>query len=402
MQKIALFNHPKTRYGVLAQMTKDLEKALVRRGVDAKTYDWQSVDDVLDVVKRVRPDCTWSINVFVDETMFYLPYGIPHVYLSVDALTYCHPSLGQMPHLVPLFVDKSSSNVFNLRSVAPSYWFPHAIAKETVDSFRDRKGSFQERPYDVVLLGSYLDHEQELRLWSSIFSPRDVDLLVSFAERILGDSTTSFLPGALILIEESPSIFHTISSLGLSSSHLANSVERYIRGLERERVVEALSGRTIHIFTEEQDIAQWSKKPYARSCVFHESVPFSEINHICAQAKFVINSSPSIRTGYHERLFSGLAAGATVIASRINLLPKWLEESDAVIFYTTDTLSELPRALVKAESTSRDQEKILTWLEHEHTWDARLQNLLPTIERAVLDRHESWGSNPFWSVLSGI
>ena len=134
MTKVVLFQHPKSRYGVLSSMTESLQRAFgFWQGIEAVLFEWWKAnpEDLERVIRDEKPDFTFSINIFIDETYFYIPMGIPHVYLSVDGFTYCNPALGAMPHMVTLFVDGASKDLFAARSPNPVYWFPHAIALET-------------------------------------------------------------------------------------------------------------------------------------------------------------------------------------------------------------------------------------------------------------------------------
>jgi spore maturation protein CgeB len=395
MMKVLLFQHPKSRYGVLASMTQSLQKAFVRQGVEAVIYEWWKgdPDDLERVVKQENPDCTFSINIFVDETYFYMPFGIPHVYLSVDAFTYCHPALPVMPHLVTMFVDGCSKDLFAARSEHPVYFFPHAIAKESIQTYKAHSWKpFHERPYDVVLLGSYVDYSREKTLWEALFSQADVNALVARAERALEDTTYPFLADTLSFVENTPSIRLIIDEQKVLPGQLVNSVEQYVRGVDKERLLQSLNGRTVHIFSEE---SQW--KNMAPNAVFHEPVSFDQVCQVCSQAKVVLNSVPTIRKGYHERLFLGLASGAIVVTSQLDL-PAWLETSGALVSYRTSTLPTLQERLEQAEKFERTPNDIFMWLDNEHTWDVRVKTALPDIMNSVSAIHDAWDANPFWKL----
>lgn len=394
MTKVVLFQHPKSRYGVLANMTESLRAAFVRQGVDAVLFEWWKgdPDDLEKVIKAENPDFTFSINIFIDETYFYMPFGIPHVYLSVDAFTYCHQALPIMPHLVTLFVDGSSKDLFAARSSNPVYWFPHGIAKETLEERRLHPWiPFHERPYDVVFLGSYIDHERERDMWNNLFSAADVNQLVSCAQSALEDPSYPFLSETLSLIETTPSIRLPLEANTILASQLVNSVERYVRGLDRERLLSTFTGRTVHIFSAKEE---W--KEVRSNYVFHEPVSFDQVCDVCAHARVVLNSVPTIRRGYHERLFLGLAAGATVVTSHVNL-PSWLMTSGAIVSYRTSTLSGLQARLAEHEGR-QSREEILNWLDKEHTWDVRIKEVLPGIVDSVKGIRDTWNANPFWKL----
>ena len=397
MTKVLLFQHPKSRYGVLASMTESLQKAFLRQGLQAVVYEWWkgNPEDLERVVKEENPDFTLSINIFIDETYFYMPFGVPHVYLSVDAFTYCHPALPVMPHLVTMFVDESSKDLFAVRSTHPVYFFPHAIAKEAIEAYKLRpRRPFHERPYDVVLLGSYIDHRKEKELWENLFSQKDVNALKACAERALEDVSYPFLANTLSLIENTPSIRLIVDKHKMFPCQLVNSVEQYIRGLDRELLLQSLKGRTVHVFSEE---GEWKK--ILPDVVLHNPVSFDQVCEVCSQAKVVLNSVPTIRKGYHERLFLGLASGAIVVTSQLDL-PAWLESAGSIVSYRTSTLPTLQERLLQAEKQTRSQDDIFAWLDKEHTWDVRVKMVLPDILKSIASIRDTWNANPFWKLLN--
>lgn len=388
MRKVVLFPHPKSPFGVLYEMTEELQKAFHRQGMEAVLIDIanSTPESVLEAVRSENPDCTFSINLFVDEEWF----GIPHVYLGVDGFTHHHSGLLSSPHTIPLFVDKETADLFTKKGASPAIWVPHAISKETLAGMRDKQTPWSKRPYDVVFVGSFIDHEQELVLWNSFLNPSDVQALQNLAEKALDDPSIPFFPEALSMIEESPSIRKAMRERDISQNDLVNSVENYMRGCDRERVVKAMKGRKVHFFTTADSAIALANSPSYKGCIFHSAVPFHEVLSICSQAKVVINSSPSIRKGYHERLLLGLAAGAIVVTSASVVLPLWLEESGAVVSYTTSTLLSVAERLSLAERHPRPVEKIIKWIEQYHTWDARLAEHLPAIGKRVQIAHETW------------
>jgi hypothetical protein len=117
----------------------------------------------------------------------------------------------------------------------------------------------------------------------------------------------------------------------------------------------------------------------AQGSTFHPPVDFRDVIHICCQSKVVINSFPHIRKGYHERLFLSLASGAITLVER-GRLPAWLVAEGRVVEYDGSSLESVPQRLIEAQSRPYNREKVLSWLSAEHTWDVRLQQLLPVIE----------------------
>ena len=397
MRRVALLENTISKFGVLGCMTRALRDAFEAIGVQTTVYEVQGdpEPEFFEAVKKEAPDCTWSINIFMDESSLYYPCGIPHVELSVDSLTYYHPFALKSPHLVPLFVDKSSCDLLSLYGGNRSHWFPHAISQKTIDHVRSLPPiPLERRPFDVTLLGSFLDHWQARKIWETHFSPIDAKAFMSFAERSLVDSSFELLSEVLLYFENTPRVKDVIERAHLSPFSLANTIELYARGLDRERLLKALKGRNIQIFTGIEDAVLWSKEEAAKEALFCPPVPFDEVIDICRMSKVAINSAPHIRKGYHERLFLSLASGAVTVAGK-GRLPAWLQEEGRLVEYDGNSLDDLLVRVQEAERRPYNQEKVLSWLEAEHTWEARLRQLLPEIEKDVLEIRTRWENDPF-------
>lgn len=399
MRSIVLLLNKESKYGVLGQMVQDIQKAFKRRKMKAVIAEVNPDDPgaIKKIVEKEAADCTWSINTYIDEQVVYLPLGVPHVDLSVDSVTYSCIDSMIAPHIISLFVDKVSCELFSSCSKNPVYWFPHAISKEMIDRARSSEMiQLAKRPYDVALIGSFVDHEREKRLWSSIFEPSIVDAFVGYAERLLADPDFPFAEETYAYLKQTDQVRKVTEALAISKMDLLNSIERYGRGLERERILNALSNRSIHIFTGPEDAKEWSKVGSAKRYHFEPSVPFGEVIDVCMKSRVVINSAPHIRKGYHERLFLSLVSGAVTLIGKGHLLPDWLVQNGRVVVFDSSNLQGLDEKLQEAEKRPFDAKKILSWLESEHTWDARLHQHLSEIERSVEKIHAGWEANPFF------
>lgn len=381
MKKILLISKPCSQYEVLSCMLDELQRALQRRGIQTFLCDCSVMtpDVLIDLIETEKPDCTWSINFLLGPAILYEPYGIPQIYSSVDGLTYCNPKLGTFPNLVAMFVDKISADLFTTESERPAIWFPHAISLEYIE--RVTPIPYDQRPYDVVFLGSFIDHTLEKSSWEPYCTQSEIRDLCALAEEALENPSFALVPQALTYIQENHRLYCALSKHAMTRYDLVNSLERYGRGLDRHRLLSSLPDHTIHIFTNEE----W-KEPIT-NCVFHAPVLFEDVLAVCSHAKIVLNSCPHIREGFHERLLLSLASGAVTISSKSLFLPSWLEEEEALITYTTSTMKTLAS---KIKQPNFDIERIHTWLKSEHTWDARLNQLLPRIEREVAIRRKEW------------
>lgn len=378
LHHVALLRHTQSKFGVLSVMIDELASALRRAGIRTSMINEVDSHSITRKVEELAPDCTWAVNIALSEHLLFFPLGIPHVNLSVDPLVYCPPSVFDKPHSVSLFVDSQSHELFTPRGGKRSHWFPHAIAQETLDTSLIKEPiPLEDRPYDICLPGSYLDYHTPLEALGVDASTKSA--LLAIAQRALADLSFPFLA----------ELFSIAEQRGLDSFALGMVLGTVLRGLDRDRLLKSLSGRTINIFTTEIDAVQWCREAAAKACAFHPPVNFHSVFDLCGRSKVVLNSAPHIRLGYHERLFLSLASGAITVTER-GRLPHWLVERGRVVEYDTDSLATLPDRLRETEGLPYDRESVLRWLVMEHTWDARLRKILPAIEHDVFEIKKEW------------
>jgi hypothetical protein len=286
-----------------------------------------------------------------------------------------------LQYLVQLFVDEASLDLFPSYGAQRVHWFPHAIAQETIDVVRAQALTpLESRPYDVVLIGSY--YPGSAWLDRSFDGKKVLQSLRKVIDEALSDRTFPFIHEALNCIADIPQL-KNVDILGLLTA-----LEIVLRGVDRERLLHVLQGRSVHVFTGVEDASKWKRDVSAKGCTFHPPVDFRDVIHICCQSRVVINSFPHIRNGYHERLFLSLASGAITLVER-GRLPDWLIEEGRVVEYDSASLEGIPQKLIEAQSRPYNRERVLSWLSAEHTWDVRLQRLLPTIEADLADIHSA-------------
>ena len=377
MKHVALIKNEASKYDVLGAMTKSLAAAFTRRGIRAPIYEvvGDEFGQLADIIRKDLPDCTWGINTALDEDFLFRSSGVPHVDLSVDSCLHNLPWGLHLPHLVQLFVDDASVDLFSSYGAQRIHWFPHAIAKETIDIVRSSPPmAIEDRPYDITLLGSHYPGIEWLN--RPIEGKKVLQRLGGVIDKALADLSFPFISEALNCMADIPQL-ENVDALGLLTA-----LEMVLRGVDRDRLLRVLQKRSIHIFTGVDDAAEWMRAGSAQGCTFHPPVDFRDVIHICCQSKVVINSFPHIRKGYHERLFLSLASGAITLVER-GRLPAWLVEEGRVVEYDNSTLEHVPQRLIEAQSRPYNRDRVLSWLSSEHTWDVRLQQLLPAIDEDI-------------------
>lgn len=268
-------------------------------------------------------------------------------------------------------MDRSAANF--LRNLhPPTYFMPHAVERDfTYDPGRDR-------PYDLVLLGTCIDFEAIAESWNIRYPKPLADAIFDAAEITLSDKETSFSQAFIQTIDGVLKAGNVPNIRSFDMIAILNELEYYVRGYDRARFIRSIKDARIDIFGNTKNEWQRCLKNQA-NCVFHGQISFLDALEIMKQAKIVLNSCIAIKAGGHERIFTGMAAGALVIAHENNYMRETFNHDDNIVFYDTDKLDRLNDTI---NELLNDEEKRATIAKKGydtvmkyHTWDNRVAEL---------------------------
>jgi len=197
------------------------------------------------------------------------------------------------------------------------------------------------------------------------------------AERVLASSIVSPLQAFVELVEAKGSFEEELMQKKLPYFDLMNLFDRYIRAVDRRRIVEAIE-RPVHVFG--------PKSAWKGNCIYHEPRPFTEMAALFRQAKIVINSVPMFKRGLHERMLLALASGASVITNRSDYVQQIFSNSPALLGYLSPDYTKINEEIERA---LQDEQKRFTQVVathatlKAHTWDERAKQLLQELPSHV-------------------
>jgi spore maturation protein CgeB len=387
LRRIDLFTNPKGQYGVLMRATLDLQRALIRAGIQSNIYNIleQSRDALLEQLERDAPDCTAGFNVILDDHIFFDLAGIPNLSIIVDCATY-YPELVECRASCITFVEEDSCEFFQ-RSHHPHVWcLPHAIGKEQLTEELKAEVLASHRDIDLVFCGSYFDSQGMHAKWEKRFSTRAVALLEEIAEAVLASQSLSHIQAFLQAKEANPFFMEELAEKSVGLFDIMSSLELYIRGCDRIRLMKAVEGE-VHLFGSETDIPLWQKALERKGVVYHGPKPYDELFSLFLRSKVVLHSLPTIKRGYHERLFLALAAGASVLASDAVALDMLGAGEAAILPYLSPHYDGINRRIARVLASEPERLSqvcaVRERISQEHTWDARVSALMTTLPPAI-------------------
>lgn len=269
-------------------------------------------------------------------------------------------------------MDRSAADF--LKNLHPStYFMPHGVEKDFVYD------PHQERPYDVVLLGTCIDFELIAENWKLKYPKPLIDALFAAVEITFSDQETSFHQAFIQTLDIELKAGRIPEIRSFDMIRILNELEMYVRGYDRARFIRSIRDARIDIFGNTQSgWERFLKSP--PNCVFHGQISFFDAIKVMKQSKIVLNSCIAIKAGGHERIYTGMAAGALVVTSENNFMKETFTHNENIIFYSNSQLvqvNDMINAILDNEGRRADIAKAGydTVMKH-HTWDNRAESLL--------------------------
>jgi spore maturation protein CgeB len=384
MKKIALLVNYNL-YESKRYFVRKFAEALERRDIKPTIIDsgnpdvMQKYSEMLTNPKLTDLTCSFNSMLPLKSGQYLWEIShIPHWGILVDPSFY-YRSLFDFPHdVIVSCVDHFDCEFARASNFPNVFFWGHAVEREL--SFSED----EERPYDVVFIGSCYDHKYLQKCWRKV-NPRPIcEVIENAVEIVLGDNSTPLIAAVGLALAHQKIDPHTVDL-----DRIFRYVDNYMRGKDRYELICAIKDVNVHVFggtcwREEQPIEGWSQNLASQPNVtIHPALSFEESLAILKQSKICLNSMPFFKNGTHERIFTGPACGALPITTdnlwvRANFVDgedivlyqsqHWDQVNDKVHFY-------LNHENIRQELTHKAREKVM----REHTWDVRVDQFLKEI-----------------------
>ncbi|MCB1136689.1 MAG: glycosyltransferase family 1 protein, partial [Chlamydiia bacterium] len=300
----------------------------------------------------------------------------PHVFFNVDPVIYSLAFLDS-PYIVIPCVDRFDVRFLEQTGFQRSFFCPHATDVDLVQApTRD-----DDRPYDIVLLGSCYDHEALRKHWQNKLSPEQIRVVEGAIDLLKADRFMHFLQaiGEAITREQIPGTQVSLDALCLY-------VDYYMRGWDRLELLKHIRGGQVHLFGglhEWTDYGSSGWEGYASvldRVVMHDPVDYPRALEILRQSKICLNSCPQFQYGSHERPLNGLASGCLVVSDWNRFWKEEFTGDSGLLLYgqkdwewvNAEVAAYLADTDRRVSAVMAGQEVIRT----HHTWDQRVALLL--------------------------
>lgn len=359
-----------SQYGALPYFTTKVHEALLTIGIGSRLWnvDHDNPQPFVHGLLEDPPLCTLSFNnlyandqgtVIRDSEIYHLNVVVDHVYYFFGQIS--------NPNALLTCVDRTDTEIYRRLGFANIFFLPHATEKiETVVPFDQKK-------YDVVMLATCIDYEKNREEWKLRYTPEMIQVLDKVVDLLLEQPKTSSYQALIEMLDRHPIKDLVLDNDGLVS--ILHDLDLYVRGVDRVRLVRSIKQAKVDVF----GAGDWKKYLDQPNVTLHEEIPFSEAVEVMKQSKIVLNSSPTIKDGAHERVFTGIAAGALVVNSESLYLREEFPEG-AIIFYDLKNLDHIDSAIAEylkdPSKRHRTMEIGRQIVLHMHTWEQRVKQMV--------------------------
>lgn len=375
-KKIDVIAPESSQYGVLQHFSKQVYKSLQRLGFSGQLLSYK---EYKACPFSLNCDLTLSFNgAPCDESGEFLCdlTSVPHISCLVDP-PYHFLELQTSPHILITCDDKTCVDLFRSEKFPHYYFFPHGVEPDLLASKEVHKN------YDILFLGTYIDPKKQKEILEKKYPSKISELLKETAQRVLKGEKGHFAEIFLQLFNKS----HTDKPI-FSLSEAFKDLEIYIKACDRIALLTSIKHCNISIFGNTVSNKGWQEVfSDKKNITISPAVNFTQAIDLMRQSKIVLNSGIKNSFGCHERVFTSLAAGALAVTSSNIFLEQTFANEKSILFYTPENLSSfedtLHMYLKDDEKLQEVQKKGRDVVMKNHTWDVRLQTLLPQIFTAL-------------------
>ncbi|MCB1111633.1 MAG: glycosyltransferase [Chlamydiales bacterium] len=386
LNRVDIFMPPRSQYGVLHHFTRKMHEAMERVGVSSRLMEAQydNPRPFLEQIFGDRPQCTLSFNGLLpdEEGRFFCDLiQTPHVACLVDSPNHFF-SLIKSPFTIITCIDRNWCDFFRGMNCKNVFFMPHGVEREL------KPDRAVEKVYDVVMLNSCIDYEAIRSEWSNKYPNVARQAMEEAAEMTLSDLKISYVQAFVDAMDRLIKEHGAIDAREVNFIAILDDLEMYIKGKSRVDLLRAVTDAEVHVYGASTGEAGWEDYLAGQSnIVVHEAVPYEQALEVVMQSKILLNSSPWIKDGSHERILAGMALEALVFTNENVYLKEQFSDGDNVAFYKLEQMGRVNQKVNEYLSDNGRREAVAkrgreTVMAH-HTWDHRAKQLLGEITPVV-------------------
>ena len=315
--------------GVLRWWTQNILDGFARHGLGHVLLDFTDPawrDRLAECMTVRNPDLVFSfqglaMDLRLGNQNFWTLNGIPFLSYLGDS-PYHAPGLhaAEGPGLYLLYGCGDFLETYQryldgraYAGILPYGYPPNPLASRT---------AWASRQHDAVFVKSGIDPASLRAPWAGL-PPTVRQLVEDSAAQILSGADTTVADIVAEAFADRQIHWGDRRELFL---YVCSTADRYARAVRAERMVRALLPHDVLV------VGDWSHldRPRARAR-FTGPIPAARLDPLYADSRIVLNTSPTVRYGIHERIMAGLLAKSAVLSDTTPFLAQTLHECPAFI-----------------------------------------------------------------------
>lgn len=362
-----------SQYDVQSAFIQGMHDGLLSEGLKSRliVFDRQFPGAVVEELIKDRPDCTLSFNGVPDNDQgdpVCVDIKLSHIAVLVDAPFYAFNAM-RCPYVLFTCCDRSDAQYYQKMGFDRLIFLPHATTLQPSPEWN------LKRKYDVVMLSTPIDPKKERKAWDKFYPPELSKLMEDAAELVLNTPELNVHQAFLAVMENKNK---KLKFDTMTLQDILKRIEVYYRAKDRIELIKAIKDVRVDLFGQGIN-CNWRDLIRQDNVVFHDAVEFKDALRIMHESRIVLNSSPMIKDGAHERVFAGLMSGAFIFSSFSKYLNEQFPDGSGIRFYQPGqydsvnlTISDIladEGSRVKAVKTGYELVK------KSHTWTERAKEL---------------------------
>lgn len=340
-------------------------------------FNTQTVDLVINFGKATNP-------ILNDGRPLYDAANTTLLAVYVDHPTYHMSSLIEnIKNFLCCFNDKEHVNYIN--EVLPNhhkiaFFLPHGGLTKSIDEknqIRNIEEYKKQKSIDIVFAGTYLGNIS--KKWEEINVDFPRYILDEISNLMIYDDYLSIHQSFKTVLEKYNLKFSTIGKIQLAN--LYQMVQGYIRSYSRIMLIKELakSGIKITICGNgwENFVKEYKNINYIGALDIQDNL------ELIKKAKVLVNVTPTLRNGSHERVFTGMLNNTVIFSDKSSYYDEFFEDKKNILYYSFNSLD---KDIEKLKEILDDDKKLYEMSQNAfeiankyHTWENRVDTMLEMV-----------------------
>ena len=344
-------------------------------------FNTQIVDLVINFGKATNP-------ILNDGRPLYDAANTTLLAVYVDHPTYHISSLTEnIKNFLCCFNDKQHVDYIN--EILPnhhkiSFFLPHGGLTKNIEEKNKIKSFIEykkQKTIDIVFAGTFLN-DIEKPWHDNLAYPSK--LLDEVFELFMYDDYLSIQEAFKIVFDRNKILFSSIGKIQLSN--LYRVVQNYIRSYSRILLIKKLSESGLNITICGNGWENFAKEH--KNINYIGALDIKENLELIKKAKVLINVTPTLRNGSHERVFTGMLNNTVLFSDRSRYYDEFFEDEKNILYYSFNSLND---DIKKLKEILKDDKKLFDISQSaykivvkNHTWENRVDTMLEMVNLSKL------------------